>query len=127
MGRRQRPPDHVLIWFGVANNDLPPFFVSASALSRPAEPEPERIGYYVMFALRKLVVYVLAGSPRYGDVLRQALGLSEPARLAIDALVPIWPVPDGEVRWPPPRALQTADIEKLTAARVTWADDYPAA
>ena len=48
MGKRQRPPDHMLIWLGIGGDDLPDFFFpSTSALSAPASPAPERLGYYV--------------------------------------------------------------------------------
>ena len=83
--KRQRPPDGVLIWIGAASDELPDFFSSISALSRPAEPSPERFGYYSMFALRHLVVYTIAGIQ---DPNNGLIGF-DPPNLTPDRLVPI--------------------------------------
>ena len=80
----------------------PDFFVSSSALSIRT-PSLERVGYYVLFTLSDLLIYVLVGTPEREDVLSQALGSSCPSDFAPDVLAPVWPLSDGAIRWPPPR------------------------
>jgi hypothetical protein len=121
VGKRHRPPDGVLIWIGAASDELPDFFSSVSALSRPAEPSPERFGYYAMFALRHLVVYVIAGiqDPDSGLV-----GF-DPTNLAPGKLVPIWPRSTGPVHWPPAQKITAADVGNLTASDPGFAVGEP--
>jgi hypothetical protein len=112
VGKRHRPPDGVLIWIGAASDELPDFFSSVSALSRPAEPTPERFGYYAMAALRHLVVYVVAGLQDPDD----GLAWFRPDNLAPGKLVLIWPRSTEPVHWPPPQKFTAADVGGLTAA-----------
>ncbi len=63
VGKRHRPPHHTLIWLGLAADELPDYFSIVSTLARPAHPSPEWLGYYSLFAIGRLVVYVLAGTP----------------------------------------------------------------
>ncbi len=127
-GKRQLPPEHVRIWIGAATEVMPDIFQSVSALSRPVDPAPERLGYYVVFALRHLVVYVLAGTTDHGDVLRQALGrFVDPAHFAPEVLVPVWPTTEKRRHWPPARELTKAGLEGFTGASFAWDEAEPPA
>jgi|GEM_PF-6191976 hypothetical protein len=119
--KRQRPPDGVLIWIGGASDEIPEFFSSVSALLRPAEPSPERFGYYAMFALRHLVVYVIAGiqDPNNG------LAGFNPATLAPGKLVPIWPRSTDPVHWPPAQNMTAADVGSLTGSDPGFVESEP--
>jgi hypothetical protein len=112
VGKRHRPPDGVLVWIGAASDELPDYFSSVSALARPAKPVPERFGYYSMFALRHLVVYVLSGIQDANDGL---VGF-RPEILAPGKLVLIWPRSTEPVHWPPQQKVTTADVGSLTAS-----------
>ncbi|MHB1468469.1 MAG: hypothetical protein ACYCU0_00875 [Solirubrobacteraceae bacterium] len=123
MGKRQLPPPHARIWLGAASEQIPDYFVSAAALSRPAHPGREHLGYYVIFGLRHLIVYVLAGTPAHGDALNQAVGgFIDPAQLAPAILVPVWPASEQRTHWPPRQALTIDDVSKLTGKPPSWAD-----
>jgi hypothetical protein len=121
--KRQQPPAGVLIWIGAASDEIPDFFSSVSALSRPAEPSPERFGYYAMFALRHLIVYVVSGLQDPQDGL---VGL-DPANLAPRKLVPIWPRSTGPVHWPPAQEIAAADVGSLTASDPGFVENEPPA
>lgn len=124
VGRHHTPPAHVRIWLGRASESASPVFVSASALSRPLHPSPERVGYYVLFGLRHLAVYVLAGTAGHGDVFAQGLGkFVNPENFAPELLLPVWPTTAQRRNWPPPNQLSAAAMEKLTATRVPWSKD----
>jgi hypothetical protein len=112
VGDHHRPPDGVLIYIGAANDAVPDFYSSVSALSRPAEPGPERFGYYVLFALRHLVVYVVAGLQ---DPVNGIPGF-HPSNLLPDKLALVWPQSPDSVHWPPPEEVTAEDIQALTAA-----------
>ncbi|MGN6371528.1 MAG: hypothetical protein ACTHM1_00835 [Solirubrobacteraceae bacterium] len=128
VGKRHLPPPHARIWLGAASEELPDYFSSVSALSRPASPRPERLGYYVIFALRHLVVYILAGTPEHGDVLSQALGrFVAPEQFDPHRLVPIWPARHERRHWPPSTRLTAEDVAKLTGNSPRWGKGQPPA
>jgi hypothetical protein len=124
VGRRHRPPSGVLIWIGAASDEIPDFFTSVSALSRPAEPVPERFGYYAMFALRRLIVFVAAGLQ---NALDGPLADIDPATLDLDKLVLIWPRSTASVHWPSAQALTATDVASFTGSHPSFAVSEPPA
>jgi hypothetical protein len=118
--RHQRPPDRALIWIGDAGEHIPAFAASISALSRAADAGLERVGYYVLFVLRHLLVYVVAGlqDPETG------IPGFDPDTLAPTKLIRIWPQSPQPVHWPPPETLVLADIARLTASDPGWENSF---
>jgi hypothetical protein len=113
---KQLPPPYAHIWFGEASEDLPQYFSSVSVLARPGHPAPVRLGYYALFVMKHLVVYLLVGLPDHGSVPEQ-VGF-DPGVLMPDALVPTWPVGEDRRHWPPARELAKADLEHVLKCRI---------
>ena len=111
----------MLIWVGAASDEVPDFFASISALSRPAEPSPEQFGYYVMFALRHLVVYVVSGFQDPQDGLAEF----DPVDFAPDKLVPVCPTSAEPVHWPPAQQITAADVADFTASDPGFVENKP--
>jgi hypothetical protein len=122
---KRRPPKHTRVWLASLDpRERMPKFIATSGSFSNLEAESygqtQQLvphGYFVVFGLGRLIVYINGWEtaytgPRQDDRPELVLGATAVRR--------IWPSTERTVEWPPPAHVVTNDLERLVQVPADW-------
>lgn len=122
---KKRPPKGTRVWIGATDpRDHSPKFMSCPGSFAIFEAEtpgglalPVPHGYFVLFGLGRLVVYLSGCESPYAPNPPDYSPVSVVGR---NALRQIWPSAERVAEWPPPKLLLRQDLEGIVQMPADW-------